>query len=136
MRRSIVLLIGLGLIGCQRPSDAPALPPVPLAASGPATPDGVYRGRLQTVRGGELCGTGDTVTFTVRGRSLHYELHQPQLPEQRTRTFDAPIRTDGHFAAVDGPTFIKGTLQGGHMQGEISGDACGFAFQADRSGTW
>jgi hypothetical protein len=127
---------GLLLAGCAARDPARALPSPPLAAGGPVSPDGVYNGMMQTVRGGELCGSSDSVVITVRGNGFRYVLYQPQVPEQRTRAFDVTIGEHGRFDAVDGPTFIRGTVGDGHMQGEIAGDACGYDFQADRTGTW
>jgi hypothetical protein len=100
--------------------------------------DGVYRGSRQLVRGGSgvglLCGTSDPFTLTVTNRAFQYVLRQPEVAYQQTRTFNATIDADGNFKAVDGPAYIDGTAGGGSIQGEISGDACGYVFQADRQG--
>ncbi|MBN8908239.1 MAG: hypothetical protein J0H99_16745 [Rhodospirillales bacterium] len=76
------------------------------------------------------------LTIAVRGGSFHFVLNQPQVPEQSTRAFDATIAPDGSFVSRDGPTFIRGTVKAGHMQGAIAGDACGYDFEADRTGTF
>ena len=46
------------------------------------------------------------------------------------------IAPDGSFQQQSGVAYIMGRISGGHMQGEIAGDACGYRFEADRSGTW
>jgi hypothetical protein len=131
----LALLAGLACCADRAP---PPPPPAPVAAapSGPVAVDGTYHGHKQLVRGGDgpglLCGLLDPVTITVAGRAFHYVLRQPEVPYQPTRTFDATIDADGAFRAVDGPAYIAGSAGGGHMQGEISGDACGYAFQADQ----
>lgn len=124
------------LVGCSGRNQAPALPPVPLASAGPVSPDGKYDGIMQGVRGGELCGSQDPIMIAVRGQSFHFVLNQPQVPEQSTRAFDVSIAPDGSFTSSNGPTFIRGTVKAGHMQGAIAGDACGYDFEADRTGTF
>ena len=130
-------MLGMALGGCSGDGRAPPPPsPDPLASAGPASPDGRYDGTMQSVRGGELCGSQDPMTIAVRARSFHFVLNQPQVPEQRTRAFDVSIAPDGSFTSRNGPTFIRGTVRAGHMQGAIAGDACGYDFEADRTGTF
>ncbi len=137
-------IAALGLLaslaaGCADRAPPPP-PPAPIAAapSGPVAVDGVYQGNRQLVRGGSsvglLCGTADPFTVTVTNRAFQYVLRQPEVAYQPTRTFNATINADGTFRATDGPAYIDGTAGGGSMQGEISGDACGYVFQADRQG--
>ena len=130
-------MLGMALGGCSGDGRAPPPPPPdPLASAGPASPDGRYDGTMQSVRGGELCGSQDPMTIAVRARSFHFVLNQPQVPEQPTRAFDVSIAPDGSFTSRNGPTFIRGTVRAGHMQGAIAGDACGYDFEADRTGTF
>lgn len=136
MTRGFVLLLCVASAACSAQSQGPALPPVPLASAGPVSPDGRYDGVMQSVRGGALCGSQDPVSITVRARSFRFVLNQPQVPERTTRAFDVTIAPDGSFDSRNGPSFIRGTVNAGHMQGQIAGDACGFAFEADRSGNF
>lgn len=140
MRRGVGLLYAAACMavgGCSGEGRAPPPPPPdPLAAAGPVSPDGRYDGMMQSVRGGELCGSADPMRIAVRNRRFHFVLNQPQVPEQQTRAFDVTIAPDGSFVSRDGPTFIRGTVKAGHMQGAIAGDACGYDFEADRTGTF
>ncbi len=124
--------------GCADRAPPPPQPAAAAAPSGPIAVDGTYQGSRQLVRGGSgvglLCGSMDPVTITVTGRAFQYVLRQPEVAYQPTRTFNATIDTDGSFNATDGPAYINGNAGGGAMQGEISGDACGYVFQADRQG--
>jgi hypothetical protein len=134
-------LLGLAcmaaLAGC---ADRAPPPPPPAAVAppptGPVAVDGFYVGTRQLVRGGDgpgvLCGSLDPFTVTVSGRTFRYVLRQPEVPYTPTRTFAVTIDQDGAFRAVDGPAYIVGSAGGDAMQGEISGDACGYVFQADR----
>ncbi len=77
----------------------------------------------------------NVLAVVVRNRAFHYVLNQPQVEWQPVRTFDVAIGADGAFLAQSGTALVSGRVGGGHMQGEIIGDACGFQFQADKSGT-
>jgi hypothetical protein len=101
--------------------------------------NGTYNGLMQLVRSngpGVICGTQDTMTITVGANTFHYTLNQPQVRWLPFRAFDVVIAPDGSFQQQSGAAYIMGRISGGHMQGEIAGDACGYRFQADRSGTW
>ncbi len=133
------VLLTLLAAGCANrsppPPDAQAAP-LATAPSGPVSVDGTYDGTKQKVRGGDgpglLCGQLDPFSVTVTNRSFQYVLQQPEVPFQPTRTFDVTIQPDGSFMASSGPTYIDGSAGGGAMQGEISGDACGYVFNANR----
>jgi hypothetical protein len=107
----------------------PPPPPVPV--------NGSYNGIIQLVRGpGMSCGTQDMASFQVANGSVHYVLNQPQAPWQPQVALDAVIAPDGSFQTASGAAYLRGRLSQGHMQGETGGDACGYAFEADRTGTW
>jgi hypothetical protein len=131
----IAWILPLLAAGCAA---KPPPPPAPVVAApvGPVSVDGIYQGNRQLVRGrngpGILCGQIDPLTLTVKGRAFQYVLHQPEVQYQPTRTFNVTINDDGTFRAVDGPAYMDGAAGGGTMQGEVSGDACGYVFQADR----
>jgi hypothetical protein len=76
------------------------------------------------------------LTFRVVNNAFRYTLNQPQVVWQPVRTFTIAIAPDGSFEGQSGTASIHGRVGGGHMQGSINGDACGFAFEADSSGTW
>jgi hypothetical protein len=52
------------------------------------------------------------------------------------RSFNVAIAPDGSFKAQAGTASIRGTVSSGHMAGDVVGDAYGYHFEADRSGTW
>ena len=58
------------------------------------------------------------------------------LPWQTVRSFNVAIAPDGSFKAQAGTASIRGTVSSGHMAGDVVGDAYGYHFEADRSGTW
>jgi hypothetical protein len=72
----------------------------------------------------------------VANDAFSYTLNQPQVPWKPVRSFDVTIASDGSFQAQSGAAYIRGTVSAGHMAGDIIGDACGYHFEADRSGTW
>jgi hypothetical protein len=123
------------LAGCTSSPPPPAVVAAPSA--GPVSFDGVYYGTTQLVRGsGMSCGTRDMLTLRVANNAFRYTLNQPQVVWQATQALDVAIAPDGSFQSQSGTASMRGSVGGGHMQGEINGDACGFAFEADNSGTW
>ena len=82
------------------------------------------------------CGTQDVLTIRVADNAFSYTLQQPEVPWQPVRSFQAMITPDGSFQAQSGPAYIRGTVAGGHMAGDIVGDACGYHFEGDSTGTW
>jgi len=134
-------VVVLGCMGaCAPAADQPQLPPIPRASPGPVSPDGTYSGQLLnngTLGGGDdLCGSNDSVTVTIRNARLRFVLNQPQVDYRRQIVFDLSVSPDGTFASPPGATYLRGTVAGGHLQGQVAGDACGFDMQADRTGTW
>jgi hypothetical protein len=126
------------LIGCSAPQ-----PPAPPAAAidppptRPVSVNGSYNGVTQLVTGAATsCGTGDIFTLQVQNGAFRYELHQPQVPWRPSVTFSAAIAPDGSFHAASGAAYIDGKVTQGHMQGQVVGDACGFQFEADNTGTF
>ena len=105
--------------------------------SGPQPVDGAYGGIMQLIRGDEsTCGNTNEFSLRVANRSFTYRLSQPQIDWRPTLVFTTTIGSDGSFEATTGNGFMRGTLKDGHMQGRISGDACGFTFDAARNGSW
>ena len=82
------------------------------------------------------CGTQDSLSLQVRNGTFNYVLAQPQVPWQPRRVFQVTIAPDGSFQAQSGAAYIQGVVRGGHMQGQIVGDACGYRFEADGTGAW
>jgi len=138
-RRAAIFALCATAAGCAtQPAPPPGSPP-PSQPAGPVSFNGTYNGLMQLVRSngpGVMCGTQDTMTITVAANAFHYMLNQPQVRWQPFRAFDVVIGADGSFQQQSGAAYINGRISGGHMQGEIAGDACGYRFEADRAGTW
>jgi hypothetical protein len=119
---------------------SPTSPPPPVAVTPPTQPasiNGTYDGAMQLISGLPMsCGTEDMLTLQVANRAFAYQLNQPQVPWQPVRAFNVVIAADGSFQAQAGTAYIRGTVSGGHMAGDLVGDACGYHFEADRRGTW
>ena len=123
--------------GCTNSSQTPPPPPPVAQPSGPVSVNGAFNGIMQLVEGPPAsCGTQDMLTLNVVNNAFSYTLNQPQVPGQPTRTFNVMIASDGSYQASSGAAFIRGTASSGHMSGDIFGDACGFHFEADNSGSW
>jgi hypothetical protein len=122
--------------GCASRDDSP--PPIPIAPiSGPQPIDGMYSGFMQLIRGGAMnCGDGNEFRLQVSGQSFTYRLSQQSVAWKPVVVLTGAIAPDGSFDATSGTSFMRGALKNGHMQGRISGDACGFDFSADRTGTF
>ena len=135
---AVALSICALVVGCTDATQAPAQ--TTMAASPPARNipiDGSYNGLAQLVsRAAMSCGTQDMMSLEVKGRAFRYVLNQAQVPWQPQRSFVVVIAQDGSFQGQSGPAYIRGQVNQGHMQGQIVGDACGYRFEADRSGTW
>jgi hypothetical protein len=103
----------------------------------PVIINGTYNGFTQLVRGSAMsCGTEDMLTLRVVDNAFGYTLSQPQVPWQPVRSFNVVIAPDGSFQAQSGAAHMSGTVNGSHMAGDIIGDACGYHFEADSSGTF
>jgi hypothetical protein len=128
----------VGVIALLAACSAPP-PPPPVVAGPPPPPvpiDGTYNGIMRLAQGGDRgCGTQDVITLQVSGHAFSYVLQQPQIAYLPTRTFNLTIAPDGSFQTMSGAAFMRGKVAGGHMQGEIVGDACGYRFEADSTGT-
>ncbi len=130
-----VIAVALG-VGCSRNDGTP--PPIPIPPlSGPQPVDGNYSGYMQLIRGDAMtCGDNNEFRLLVSGQSFTYRLMQQQVEWKPVVVFTGSIAPDGKFDATSGTSFMRGRLKDGHMQGRISGDLCGFDFDADRSGTF
>jgi hypothetical protein len=124
--------------GCtSAPPPPPAAPTAVVPPSRPVSVNGTYNGITQLVRGAAMsCGTQDMLTLRVVDNAFGYTLNQPQVTWQPARSFNVVIAPDGSFQAQSGSAYIRGTVSGGHMAGDIVGDACGYHFEADSSGTF
>ena len=135
---TVVVAACLAVAGCTTPSQSP--PVVPAAVKqpvGPVVVNGTFNGITQLVQGAAMsCGTQDMLTLHVANNAFAYTLSQPQVSWQPTRSFQVAIAPDGSFQAQSGAAYIRGTVSGGHMAGDIVGDACSYHFEADSSGTF
>jgi hypothetical protein len=129
-RQTIVaLVLGLSLAACGTTSA-----PTPVAAPSPPVPiDGTYGGVMQLIRGSAM-NCGDQVDFTLRivNHAFTFKLPQPTAEWKPVIVFTANVGSDGSFNVMSGPDYMRGGIAGGVMHGEISGDICGFTFNASR----
>jgi hypothetical protein len=118
----------------------PPPPLAPVAVLQPARPvlvNGTFNGITQLVQGAAMsCGTQDALTLHVVDNAFGYTLNQPEVVWQPVRSFSVVIASDGSFQANSGAAYIRGTVSGTHMAGDIVGDACNYHFEADSSGTF
>jgi hypothetical protein len=128
----------MAAVGCaDAPESAPVAPTAVVQPIRPARINGTYDGMAQLVRGSAItCGTQDMLTLRVVDNAFGYTLNQPQVTWQPARSFNVVIAPDGTFQAKSGAAYIRGTVNDGHMSGDIVGDACGYHFEADSSGTF
>jgi hypothetical protein len=124
--------------GCADAPPPPPITPAPVALpTGPVSVSGTFNGIMQTTRGTNLsCGTMDMLTLNVVNNAFSYALNQPEVISQPVRSFNVVIAPDGSFDVQSGAAYIRGTLSGTHIAGDIAGDSCGYHFEADSSGTW
>jgi hypothetical protein len=128
-----VFILCVGVAGCVS-----APPATPVAAAPPPRPvpvDGTYGGLMQLTRGDAMnCGDQDPITLRVTNHTFSFRLSQPQAEWKPEIIFTATIGADGTFNVQSGTGYMRGNVAGGSMQGEISGDFCGFNFIANRGG--
>lgn len=140
MRRTVCLALAVLLAACSSPKPPPMSEQQAMQDLVPEVPvpiDGVYRGFGSVIRGGTMtCGTQMTITIEVRDNAFTYVLQQPMVPYRRSVRLSATIGDDGRFQGSSGTASIAGVVKNGHMEGELNGDACGYAFQADQGGNW
>ena len=124
--------------GCtSTPPSSPVTPAAVIQPAGPVSVNGTYNGITQLVQGPAMsCGTQDMLTLHVVDNTFGYTLKQPQVPWQHVRSFNVVIAPDGSFQAQSGTAYIRGTVSGSHMAGDIVGDACAYHLEADSSGTF
>jgi hypothetical protein len=124
--------------GCaSAPLSSPVTPAAAVQPTRPVSASGTYNGITQLVQGPAMsCGTQDMLTLHVVGNTFGYILNQPQVSWQPVRSFNVVIAPDGSFQAQSGTAYIRGTVSGSHMAGDIVGDACAYHFEADSSGTF
>jgi hypothetical protein len=124
--------------GCTTtPPSSPVTPAAVIQPAGPVSVNGTYNGITQLVQGPAIsCGTQDMLTLHIVHNTFGYTLNQPQVSWQPVRSFNVVIAPDGSFQSQSGAAYIRGTVSGSHMAGDIVGDACSYHFEADSSGTF
>ena len=129
--------IGMAAAGCTSTPPPPLAPVAVLQPARPVLVNGTFNGITQLVQGAAMsCGTQDALTLRVVDNAFGYTLNQPEVVWQPVRSFSVVIASDGSFQANSGAAYIRGTVSGTHMAGDIVGDACNYHFEADSSGTF
>jgi len=119
----------------------PPAPPTPKAAASVSF-DGTYRGRIQvtstSLRGDHRnwCDTPEAMSVSIQHNAFSYVLAHPNLPPGPTYspTFEVSVALDGSFAGAprNGGPQMAGRITGPHIEGEIHGLGCGYAFTAEK----
>jgi hypothetical protein len=136
---TVAVLLALG--ACSEPSK-------PLdSATSTATPvsfDGTYLGTIRvtsnSLKGAHRnwCETPLALSLSIQHNAFSYVLAHPNLPRDDptySPTLEIAVALDGSFkgAPRNGGPQMVGQITGSHMEGEINGLGCGYAFTAERS---
>lgn len=141
LRTTCLAVLTVTAAACSAPAPPPA-PVQPAVAEPPSENaiqlvDGTYHALGVLIRGNPYnCGNRTQMTFRVKENAFLFVLNQPQVPWRRTVRFNVTVDPDGSFETVVNTAAIRGRIQDGHMSGELIGDACAFAFEADRGDSW
>jgi hypothetical protein len=135
---TIAVLLALG--ACSEPSKP--LDPVNSTAT-PVSFDGTYLGTIRvsstSLRGAHRnwCDTPPALSLSIQDNAFSYVLAHPNLPADPTYspTLEVAVARDGSFegAPRNGGPQMVGHITGSHMEGEINGLGCGYAFTAERT---
>jgi hypothetical protein len=108
-------------------------------SAGPVTAfDGSYRTTIQltstgvATTGTDWCQTSGQPIITIAAGQFSYALPHPNIPGNPTPTFLATLAKDGGFIGQGNDGTILGLASGTHIEGNISGAACGYSFAGDR----
>jgi hypothetical protein len=134
------IAISVTVAACS-PKPPPA-PPAPKAAF--VSFDGTYRGKMRVTShtlGGpnsNWCDTPPAITLSVHQNAFKYVLAHPNLPPDAdlSPTIEVTsISPDGSFDGfpTNGGPEMTGTITGSHMEGQIHGLGCTYAFTAEKS---
>ena len=140
----LLLAIGgcAGPMGTMRPG--PSVPASVAAISDGETPpvvtfDGTYRSQIRVTGSfgsgkdvSSWCDSPGQASITVANGQFTYEVPHPNVPGNATPVFPATIAGDGSFRGEIVAGIISGQVRGTHMEGQIDGSACRYAFSADR----
>jgi hypothetical protein len=91
-----------------------------------------------SVGGGQSswCDTPHAISFDIQNSVFNYILAHPNVPQAPSLSpnFTVTVSPDGIFnsASQNGGATITGRITGPHMEGQIDGTACGYAFTAKR----
>jgi hypothetical protein len=145
-QRLVVLL--LTVAGCAGPMgpDRPG-PSVPVAQWKPEDYDkvpvnafdGSYRteihltGSTDVAKGTDWCSTPGQTMITVANGRFTYTTPHPNVPGNPTPQFEASLAPDGSFYGLVLVGNMHGTIQGGHIEGQIDGAGCLYSFSGDRA---
>jgi hypothetical protein len=131
------------LVALAACSSKPLPPSSPTPKAAFVSFDGTYRGRIRVTShtlGGpnsNWCDTPQAISLSVQNNAFRYLLAHPNLPPDPdlSPTIEvASISPDGSFNGfpVDGGPEMVGSIIGSHIEGEIHGLGCAYAFTAER----
>jgi hypothetical protein len=140
----IPTIAALLVVGACSSNPPPASPPPKPASVSSVSFDGTYRGRIRVsshALGGpnsNWCDTPPAISLSIQHNAFKYLLAHPNLPPDPDLSPTIEVTTispDGSFSGFpkDGGPEMVGTITGSHMEGEIRGLECTYAFTAERS---
>ena len=112
-------------------SDTAAAPPV-------SSFDGSYQSTIRIIatagaaEGTNWCDTPGQPVINVANGQFGYDVPHPNAPFAMTANFAATMAKDGSFSGQAVSGTISGRVSGTHMEGNIDGQGCLYAFTGDR----
>ncbi len=139
-QRIVAATLAAALAGCaaDNPPQAMGAPPpavAPAAAPAAAAPpsgamagspvNGAYSGAATVTRNAGRCPGPGSTTWAVRGGTITRHWGPNVIIE-------AKVQPDGTFSAQSGTVRMVGTLQGGHLESDMTSEYCGYHYSLTR----
>ena len=137
-----VVMCCAGPIGTMRPG--PSVPASMASVVDESTPsvatfDGSYRGKIWVTSSfgsgkdvSSWCASPGQPSITVTDGQFTYAVPHPNVPGNTTPVYPATMAEDGTFRGQIVAGSITGRVSGTHMEGQIDGSACQYAFSAEK----
>jgi hypothetical protein len=134
--RMCPMVLTLMIAGCAGPmgvirSDTAVAPTVTAF-------DGSYRSTIRitstagAAEGTNWCDTPGQPVVNVANGQFSYAVPHPNAPFAMSGNFAATVAKDGSFSGQAVSGTISGQVSGTHMEGNIDGQGCIYAFTGDR----
>ena len=110
------------IAGCAK-QPGPPPPPPSKPQSPPQQIDGVYRGTSTRFQAdSRACPSPGLVVLRVLDGTFQYRYGRTEI--------DSTIAPDGAVQGAMGAISLTGRLDGGRIEGDVSGESCGYHFRA------